>query len=588
MGGLELKKVILTIFLILFVLTVSSAIAVYYYFNYWSNNNVVAAFEEGELSLVIEGNNIISKHAPKILEGEVLLSFDTVKEHFDENIFWDETLEKVTITTKDRVIRMKTNNLDAIVNNNPMALKIPVTEQDGVIYIPIEFLSDFYDIEVSYIESSNVIIVDHKNSIRQIAEPIVQEAVIRKGMTLRYPIIRKLELAEGSIEQNELRVFEEYDKWYRVRTWDGAIGYIEKRFVVVKKLVVNQLPEGEEVGPVWKPETGKINLVWDMVYSRRTDHASVGEMKGLDVISPTWFQVANAQGELINRAYSKYVEWAHSKGYKVWALLSNDFKDYDMTSKFLNDTDARDNLIKQVLAYAALYELDGINIDFENMYEKDKDVFTQFIREISPFLREQGLVVTVDVNDIRCYDKEALSEPVDYIMYMSYDQHWSTSPVAGSVAQVTWMEKILKRVLEQENVPREKLLLGLPFYTRLWKQEIDESGVTKLTNQALTMDVARKNIIDNNAEISWDEESGQFYANYKKDNEQYEMWLEDASSINLKSALAQKYKLAGTCVWARNFASNDIWETLNENLKDINSYQEWVSNNQNKKYVFNK
>ncbi|GAE88315.1 glycosyl hydrolase family 18 protein [Acetivibrio straminisolvens] len=135
----------------------------------------------------------------------------------------------------------------------------------------------------------------------------------------------------------------------------------------------------------------------------------------------------NEKGELINRAYSKYVDWAHSKGYQVWALLSNDFTDSEMTSKFLNNTDARDNLIKEILAYAALYKLDGINIDFENMYNSDRDVFTQFVREISPLLREQGLVVSVDVNDIKCYDKKALSEPVDYIMYMSYDQHWSTS-----------------------------------------------------------------------------------------------------------------------------------------------------------------
>ena len=257
------------------------------------------------------------------------------------------------------------------------------------------------------------------------------------------------------------------------------------------------------------------------------------------------------------------MEWAHSEGYKVWALLSNDFTDLEMTSKLLNNTDARDNLIRNVLAYVALYKLDGINIDFENLYEKDKDAFTQFVREIAPFLREQGLVVSVDVNDIRCYDKKALSEAVDYIMYMSYDQHWSTSPVAGSVAQVTWVERILKRVLENEKVPREKLLLGLPFYTRVWKLETDANNKSKLTSQALSMEAARKTIIENNAVTKWDEESGQFYAEYKKDNALYRLWLEDANSINLKSVLAHKYKLAGTCVWARNFASSDIWDVLN-------------------------
>ena len=340
-------------------------------------------------------------------------------------------MEKVTITTKDRVIRMKTDNLNAIVNNEPITLNIPVTKDNDVVYIPIEFLADFYGIEVSYIKDSNAIIIDYKNTIRQIAEPIDSNAVVRKGRSIRYPIIKKLDMDTENADKNTLRIFEEYDKWYKVRTWDGAIGYIEKRFVVVKRMIVQELPQENEGKTVWKPEKGKLNLVWDMLYSRRENHSSVGELKGLDVISPTWFQVKNENGELINRAYSKYVEWAHGEGYQVWALLRNDFTDTKMTSKLLNNTDSRDNLIREILAYAALYDLDGINIDFENMYQDDRDVFTQCVREIAPLLREQGLVVSVDVNDIAFYDKKALSEPVDYIMYMAYDQHWSTSPVAG-------------------------------------------------------------------------------------------------------------------------------------------------------------
>ncbi len=582
-----MKKVILTLVTIILVLAAISAAFFYYYVNTRPNNDIVPAFNEAGLMLVIEGENIIPQKEPKIIDEEILLPFDIVKKYFDPNIYWDEALQKVTITTKDRVIRMKTDVLDALVNNNPMTLNIPVTVEDDTVYIPIEFLGDFYGIEVSYIKESNIIIIDYKNSIRQIAEPIETDAVIRKGRSIRHPIIRKLEMTQASSEKNTLRIFEEYDKWYKVRTWDGAIGYIEKRFVVVKRMTVESLPQKEE--PIaWKPANGKINLVWDMVYSRRENPASVGKMKGLDIISPTWFQVSNAEGELINRAYSKYVEWAHSEGYKVWALLSNDFTDLEMTSKLLNNTDARDNLIRNVLAYVALYKLDGINIDFENLYEKDKDAFTQFVREIAPFLREQGLVVSVDVNDIRCYDKKALSEAVDYIMYMSYDQHWSTSPVAGSVAQVTWVERILKRVLENEKVPREKLLLGLPFYTRVWKLETDANNKSKLTSQALSMEAARKTIIENNAVTKWDEESGQFYAEYKKDNALYRLWLEDANSINLKSVLAHKYKLAGTCVWARNFASSDIWDVLNKNLKEMGSYKEWQNENKDNNYVFNK
>ncbi|GAE88313.1 copper amine oxidase N-terminal domain-containing protein [Acetivibrio straminisolvens] len=153
------------------------------------------------------------------MEGEILLPFDIVKEYFDPYIFWDEALGKVTITTKDRVIRMKTDKLDAIVNNEPITLNIPVTVENDVVYIPIEFLAEFYGIEVSYIEKSNVVIIDYKKSIKQIAEPIESQAVVRKGRSVREPIIRKFDLTSGETSENTLRIFEEYDKWYKVRTW---------------------------------------------------------------------------------------------------------------------------------------------------------------------------------------------------------------------------------------------------------------------------------------------------------------------------------------------------------------------------------
>ncbi|NMB33818.1 MAG: glycoside hydrolase [Clostridium sp.] len=582
-----MKRIILAISLSILVISGLAAIPLGYYLYLKPNNSTIPAFSEGDDAiLVVEGEQVALENAPRLQEGEVLLPFNVVKKYFDPHIFWDEALEKVTITTENRVIRMKTDNLDAIVNNEPMTLNLPVTNDNGVIYIPIEFLADFYGIEVTYIKESNVIIIDYMNSIRQIAEPIDAKSVLRKKRSLRSPIIRRFDMETQEAFRNEFRIFEEYDKWYKVRTWDGAVGYIEKRFVVVKRIMVQELPQKNQGNPQWEPTHGKINLVWDMLYTTRQNHDSVGEMEGVDVISPTWFQVKNKNGELINRAYPKYVEWAHSRGYQVWALLSNDFTDTKMTSEFLNNTDARDNLIREILAYAALYKLDGINIDFENLYQDDKDVFTQFVREVYPLLKEQGLVVSVDVNDIACYDKKALSESVDYMMYMAYDQHWSTCPTAGSVAQVSWQETILKRVIEQEGVPREKLLLGIPFYARLWKQE--DNG--NLTSTALTMAQARETIIQNGAKVEWDEESGQFYAEYKKENALYRIWLEDRNSLNLRTSLTQKYKLAGACAWSLYFAIEDvwgIWETLNENLKEYRSYGEWLENNSNIRYEFN-
>jgi len=590
-GGQILNRAIKVLIFIVLIAGILGGSAYWVYYVYFKpNNEVVPAFDEGKLVLVIEGEQDTSAQEPIIVDGEILLPFSIVKKYFDKNIYWDEALSIVSVTTENRVIRMKTDSLDALINNKPMKLKIPVKKDNGQVYVPIEFLSELYGIDISYKESSNVIIIDYRKNSRQIALPVSSEVVVRRGHTIKYPIIRKLDMNIANETERELRVFGEYEKWYKVRTWDGAIGYIEKRFVEVKNVVVEEnqeeKAEDENAKIDWKPEKGKINLTWDQVYERREDLSGMNDIEGLDVISPTWFQLKNEQGELINRAYSKYVDWAHDNGYKVWALLANDFSNYEMSSKFLNNTNYRDNLIKEVLAYSALYKLDGINIDFENMYAADRDVFTQFVREITPFLKEQGLVVSVDVNDIECYDKKALSEVVDYVMYMSYDQHWRTSPVAGSVAQITWAEQRVRGVIENEKVPVEKLLLGIPFYTRLWTETTDETGKKSLSSKALSMEGARNTIKENNVKVQWEEESGQFYGQYQKDNTLNKIWLEDANSINLRTSLVYKYNLAGTCAWSSNFATSDIWGVLKKNLKEIGNYQEWINQNKNWKYEY--
>lgn len=572
---------------------VCSAVLIVYYF-YYPNNKVVQAFEEGGLNLVVEDVVDNSKNRPLIIDNEIMLPLEVIKEHIDPYIWWDENLQKVTVTTKDRVIRMQTDNLNAFVNNKPVDLKIPVRKENGVIYIPIQFLSEFYNIEVKFLQESNVITIDKKNSLIQTARPISSKAVVRKGRSIRYPIIKKLDVSEEKAEKNTLRVYEEYDKWYKVRTADGAVGYIQKKHVAVRQPTISESPKPEQKAP-WRPEKGRINMVWEAMYGGRPDLSKINKIEGLDVISPTWFQVANEYGELINRSDSVFVDWAHNNGYKVWALFNNDFGDPTKTKAFLNNTDARDNVIRKLLIYASLYKLDGINIDFENINKEDRDALTQFVRELTPLLKEQGLVVSMDVgvpdgsdNWSKCYDRKALGQIVDYIAVMTYDQHWSNCPEAGSVAQFAWVEKYVRKTLEE--VPADKLLVGLPFYTRLWKEEALEDGKIKVTNpspKVLTMDQAKKLVMENNAEVQWDETSGQFYTEYSKDGGKYRIWLEDANSINLKSSLVLKYKLAGVASWKRTDETPDIWKVLDENLKQLDSYEAWLNKNNNNQFVFN-
>lgn len=575
------RDILIFLIILVFVTGCAYAAAMFYNQYFKPNETFVSCYDSSDTVLVIEGEQVSEKDPPIVQDGQVLLPFDTIKTYIDPYIWWDEALKKVTVTTRDKVIKMQTDDLNALVNDNPIELKFPATVINDAVYLPVEFLSSFYKINVKYQSNSNVVIIDRQDAIYRIGYPVSNDAVVRKGMHIRYPIIKKFDDPDLNSENSKIYIFDEYDKWYKVRTAEGYIGYIKKEDVVVKSYEIGIIPQKVKESP--ELPMGKISLVWDQMYSSTKAYLERKKEEGIDIMSPTWFQVANRNGDLINRADPQYVKWAHENGYQVWALVANDFSNIDDTSEILNNGLKREYIIKQLLAFAALYELDGINVDFENIYKSDKDAYTQFVRELAPLLREQGLIVSVDVtipggSDTwsKCYDRKALADTVDYVCLMTYDQTSAGSKVAGPTAQLVWVEENLKKTLNE--VPKEKLLLGIPLYTRLWEETTDENGrITAKTGKALSMKAAELLIQENQASPVWDAESGQYVVSFVKDNVTYKMWLENEYSVNLKSSLVHKYNLAGTATWSHNFANDSVWAVFANNLKNTVHYEEWKS-----------
>lgn len=317
----------------------------------------------------------------------------------------------------------------------------------------------------------------------------------------------------------------------------------------------------------------KVNLTWHYIWNKTPDMSGVKRIDGLNVVSPTWFSLSNEKGDLEDRGSTAYSSWAHKNGYKVWALVDNKF-DSALTNKLLNNAGARTKFISSLISLAKKYKLDGINIDFENMYTKDKNAFTQFMKELYKQTKANGLALSVDVSIVavnsnwsESFDRAALSKTVDYVALMAYDQHWGGSPVSGSVAQLSWVEQSLKRVLQE--VPKEKLLLGVPFYTRLWKEEyVSGSSKPVVTSKAISMDEAERVIAENNAAKTWDSASGQYYATYKVGKATYKIWLEDERSIKLKAELVNKYKLGGIASWKYGLEKQSIWTVIANTIKN--------------------
>ena len=309
----------------------------------------------------------------------------------------------------------------------------------------------------------------------------------------------------------------------------------------------------------------KINLVWQPTFEAVNNLATIDKVPGMNVVAPSWFSIVGTNGFIKDCADENYVTNAHTKGYKVWALITNSF-DPDLTSAVLHDPKARSYVVNQLLFFIEKYKLDGINLDFENIYDEDKDALTVFVREIKTALKPTGTVLSMDITVpsetsrwSTCYNRQALGEVVDYMMLMAYDEHWRTSPVSGSVASIGWVETGIVNTLK--SVPANKLILGIPFYMRKW-----EENDGKVTAKTLTMDAAENLIREKQLQPQWMADQGQYYFEYEEDGKLYRVWQEDARSIALKVGLADKYQLPGVAAWRKGFEKPEIWDVIDKSL----------------------
>ncbi|HHW05964.1 MAG TPA: SH3 domain-containing protein [Clostridia bacterium] len=516
-------------------------------------------------TLIWHGTEIEGK--PVIMQEDTLyFHVPTLQSLLDPNMHWDREGGYLAITTKDRVIQLHTEQLTWYINQAPVDLRFPVLVLDGEPYLDLEPLRFLYQLDVSYVPGTDRVVV------RDTKEPYLDGEITGKKSYLRIqPSIRAPRLTELVLGDRVIILQEEHN-WFKVQTIQGLIGYVPEKDLAVQAIAWVPAPPSLEQPP-WKPLGGKISLVWEQVThgSHNPKPEVLGPLTGVNVYSPTWFHLADAGGNINSYANLALVEEAHRAGKQVWALFSNSF-DPEMTAAFLRNPEARSRAIKQLVVLARLYHLDGINIDFENIPPENKDLLVQFVRELAPILREQGLIVSMDVtfksdsgNWSLIYDRKALGEAVDYLAVMAYDEHWATSPVPGSVASLPWVERGLRALLEE--VPPQKILLGIPLYARIWTVAGNEAE-PKVTSRAWSMRQTQKWLQENRLEPILDPATGQHFAELEQDGQRYLLWLEDEVSLQQRIELVHKYGLAGIAAWQRGFAKEEIWPAIKEYLKN--------------------
>ncbi|MBF8982511.1 hypothetical protein IZY60_03065 [Lutibacter sp. B2] len=528
---------------------------------------VVASYEETKLLIKRTDHQILYSSEDKMFflddKDKIYIKLNTLKTDMGVNGSYDDKHKIAVITTKDKVFRFygKENIVRVngrIVNDIPF-MKIV----EGSPYIEVNSIKNDMKLYCNFIEKNNIIFMKNQMDTQHVAN-VKKDSVKVKGKNSMFSnVVDELNKDEA------FYVIEKEEYWAKILTANGVEGYIRKIDIENER---DEKGIEEDHTPIWKPATGKIIMTWEHVTSKNPNTSEIKNLQGVNVISPTWLSLTDASGGIKQNISKEYSTWAKAKGYKIWALFSNSF-DCTLTDEFLNDALAREKAINTVLKIVVENNLDGINIDFENVYLKNKDMLTTFIRELTPVFHEKGLVVSMDVtvkggseNWSQCYDRESLGLVVDYMPVMTYDEHWRTSPISGSVASMGWVDQSIERILEEVNP--NKVLLGVPFYTRAWMETPSKTKANKMdvTSKALSMESSNEIIKKYNLSKIWDESSGQHYVAYIDNNILYKIWIEDGKSMGLRADIANKYNLAGVAGWRRGFETEDIWTVLDQKL----------------------
>lgn len=539
------------IFVALIVLVIAGFIA----------NDYIILDQNEKTSLVINNGNISNlKHDILIEDDVIYISKDDIKNFFDRYIYLDEENNQIITTYDKKIATIGFEGNILTINGANKKIYANAKKEGETIYLPISEMKDVYGIEIENIKDSKVVTIDSIDREQKKAMASKDAAVKSSTGFIAKTIDR---INKGSYV---IVVSKTNDGWTKIRTPNGKVGYVKNDVVVNEVKIRENMVEEPQI-------KGKVNMFWDF-YSQYANAPTRSEkIEGVNVVSPSFFYInSKAQfKENVGEKGKAYIEWAHNNGYKVWAMLSNSYEDnmIEITSKIMNNYKYRQALIENIVDVCVKYKLDGINIDFENMKKEDIDMFSRFIIELTPRMKEIGLVTSVDVTApdggdtwSLCFDRNVIGHVADYIVFMAYDQNGTGSRTAGTTAGYNWTVANLKKFIKTEEVKSSKIILGIPFYTRVWTENTDG----KLTSSIVNMKDINK-VIPSNVQKQWLDDLKQNYVEYQEKGATKKIWIEDLDSIKAKVSLVNEYELGGVSAWAKDREDPDVWAVISNQLK---------------------
>ena len=493
------------------------------------------------------------------MDGYCYMDINTVHDYFNERFYLDKEesliiyVEPLQITTTH--IGEFGYDIDGEAYNTSF---IPARYVGDTLYLACDYVKFFTNYQYTYYENPSRMQVYTEWNRKETAH-IKKDTQIRKLGGIKSPILKEVSAGD------KVQILDTMEEWSCVKTEDGFRGYVEN-----KRLENYGTEEPIPVTDYIEPEftsirhEGKVNLAWHNVAGAAgndTIYELLANTHGINVVSPTWFAMSDNAGNLSDFGSNSYVDAMHSNGMEVWAVVSN-FTNPDIDAyAVLAPTTTRRIFIDNLMELAQKYNLDGINVDFENLSVETGQPFIQFIRELSVKCRKAGIVLSVDnyvpIGNTNYYNRAEQGVYADYVVIMGYDEHYSGSAEAGSVASIGYVENGILKTIEE--VPAEKVINGIPFYTRLW-----ETNGVDVSSQAVGMELANQYVANHGIVLNWDDETCQNYGEYMSGDTLCQVWMEDAESIKVKLNVMDANGIAGVASWCLGFETPNIWDVIAE------------------------
>lgn len=515
--------------------------------------------------------------------GHYYVPVSVIQNRISDRFYWDASVNQLVFTTPVDIYKVLPGESSYFLNGESVDNGFAALLQRGdTIYLALDFAKEHADFYYEVYENPDRVLIYYRWEETEYVE-------VTKATQVRVLGGIKSEILKEVTEGEKLFFHEAMEEWSCVETQDGLRGYIKNDCIgeVTLEFLANKEGYQEEEYTSISRDY-KINLAFHQIGGScdgSTLTSAMSGVSGVNVVAPTWFFLADDNGRLESRASKDYVNTAHSMGLEVWGLVEN--MTYDAsTYQAVSNMASREYLVNQLMDYALEYDLDGINIDFEALSFDAEDGYIQFIRELSIACRKNQLVLSIDnyvpTASSAHYNRREQGIVADYVIIMGYDEHYAGTAEYGSTASIGFVEDGIKNTLKE--VPAEKVINAIPFYTRVYKQTPEsqasendtgvlvedsssEFGRYLLSSQAVSMATAKQLLANYGVTPSWNEVLGQYYGEYISNGCKYMVWVEDETSIGLKMKLIRDYGLAGVAEWSLNLAESGIWDVVNSYLE---------------------